>query len=387
MRQNINKFIIDLSEFKLIDDLGAGAYGRVSLVENINTHQQFALKKIIICEEEDVKKSRKCELITREISIMARIHHPSIVQFYGFTLSLPMGTLKTILIDTFDGEEVPGYDNTARQKILIGIARGMQYLHKNHIIHRDLKPDNILIDGNFNPLITDFGFAKIINNSVTATTRIGSPLYEAPELLNGERNYTGKVDVYSFGILMYEIVTNEQAYIRLLRDKKINKFTFPKQVIENKLRPIFYNDINPDIKELIEKCWSEDQEERPTFDEIFEKLTYGPKSSIYDNLFNDENPNPYFLENVDSDEVLNYADYLIERENTAVFQLKQMINEMKQQIESVKQDSELQLNGIKMQFQKLKDDVTAQINQFTTSKQQRMKPLLLKSLKFKISMA
>lgn len=96
---------------------------------------------------------------------------------------------------------------------LIEIFNAFRYLHKEGIIHRDLKPDNILINSNFYPIVCDFGlskcFSEIFSNSIKFENSgmFGTPLYMAPEVIN-EDFYGPCVDVYSFGMLAYEIVRN-----------------------------------------------------------------------------------------------------------------------------------------------------------------------------------
>lgn len=130
------------------------------------------------------------------------------------------GSLAELLSKVQGGFSDPSYDNTARQKILIGIARRMKYLYQHHAIHRDLKPENILLDENLEPLLTDFGLSKIVSsNSVNHTTTIGTYVYMGHKIITGDQ-YNGKVDVYSFGILMYQVVTDLFPYPELNNKKK-----------------------------------------------------------------------------------------------------------------------------------------------------------------------
>lgn len=90
---------------------------------------------------------------------------------------------------------------------MLQIAEGIQHLHSINIIHRDLKPENILLVKD-RVKITDFGMAKIIENDMTLKTQAGTPLYLAPEILNGA-GYTEKVDVWSLGIIFLEIASGK----------------------------------------------------------------------------------------------------------------------------------------------------------------------------------
>ena len=165
------------------------------------------------------------------------------------------------------------YDNTAKQIILVGIARGMMYLYQHHIIHRDLKPDNILLDQYLHPLITDFGLSKIYDPgySISQSQTCGTSIYMAPEIISGNR-YSGKADVYSFGILMYEVITELVPYPLFQEKGKLTIYQFNEKVIKENYRPQFTFSIKPSLKNLVERCWSKDPNERPTFEEIFKKL-------------------------------------------------------------------------------------------------------------------
>ena len=131
------------------------------------------------------------------------------------------------------------YDNTKRQIILVGIARGMMLLHKHCVIHRDLKPENILLDSDFHPRITDFGLSKFFdpNHSMSQSmSESGTVVYMAPEVISSD-HFNTKADVYAFGILMFEVVAGRRAYDDVLSGKKkLNEFQL-KTKVQNGFRP------------------------------------------------------------------------------------------------------------------------------------------------------
>ena len=111
-------------------------------------------------------------MIEREVKILIFAKHPTIIKFYGYSkldfqdetniiMELAKnGSLNDVISNAERGNKSEFYTNTAKQIIIVGISRGMKYLHDNQIIHRDLKAGNILLDDNFYPLITDFGMSK-----------------------------------------------------------------------------------------------------------------------------------------------------------------------------------------------------------------------------------
>ena len=274
---NYQKFRINIKDYKILKQLQSGGYGTVYSVQNIKTSNIYAAKVLNTHSDEAQYK----KMIDREIGIMILCQHPTIIKFIGFstydfneqkniTIFMELakrGSLAEFLQKVQKGIIEELYDNTKKQIILVGIARGMMFLHQHQIIHRDLKPGNILLDKELHPLITDFGLSKFneTSNSVSQSQQCGTSMYMAPEIIEGNR-YNGKIDVYSFGILMYEVVTNSIPY-PLLCSGKMSAYSFNKKVIDENYRPQFDHPINKSIQKLIESCWSKNPKERPTFEQ------------------------------------------------------------------------------------------------------------------------
>ena len=225
MIHNHKHFLIDLNDYECIDKLGDGAFGFVCSVRNKKTKELFAAK---ICVD-GYENLTSQKLINREIGILMRLKHPNIIKFIGYSLTdfdgqnnatILMQLAKNNTFFEYIRDTKLGSDNTTLQKILIGIVRGMMYLHSKRIIHRDLKPENVLLDSDLNPLITDFGLAKIDDNKIHTKKR-GTFIFMAPEVTNGNE-YNGKADVFSFGILLFQALTQSDPYLELkLNDKAI----------------------------------------------------------------------------------------------------------------------------------------------------------------------
>ena len=152
-------------------------------------------------------------------------------------------------------------------KIAIGMARGLEYFDAMRFIHRDIKSHNILLDENLNPVISDFGFSRQLGNLMTH--EIGSLPWIAPELLlPGKTNYDSSVDVYSFGMVLYELLTNDLPL----------KNYFPTQVailvVQRELRPELPQD-NPVMNNVIRSCWQQDPTKRPKAGHIRKWLESG----------------------------------------------------------------------------------------------------------------
>lgn len=260
---------ININQFKKITNKSKeGGYGLVYTVENVETKKLYAAKII--------KNPNNDEFLDREIGILMNANHPTIVKFIGFstrdfhgdnniTIIMELaekGSLADILKQIRLNNIPINFTNTTRQLILIGISRGMKYLHDRNILHRDLKPDNVLLNNEYYPLITDFGMSKYFNvgHSKSQSREGGTLIYMAPEIID-DKPCGRKVDVYSFGILMFEVVTGLVPYPELINGK-LGQFKFQSKVINENYRPKFENPIKKSIQELIERCWSSNIEDR-----------------------------------------------------------------------------------------------------------------------------
>jgi serine/threonine protein kinase len=154
-----------------------------------------------------------------ELSVISNITHPNLVKLYGCCVD---GGQKMLVYNYLENNSVAKtlfgnarssirFDWRTRVKICIGVADGLAYLHEEvrpHIVHRDIKASNVLLDKDLNPKISDFGLAKLFPGNMThISTRVAGTLgYLAPEYaIRGQ--LTKKADVYSFGVLLLEIVS------------------------------------------------------------------------------------------------------------------------------------------------------------------------------------
>ena len=348
------KYKFNIEDFKVLSPIKSGTFGSVFSVENINTNEKMAAK-VLTCQNSDPNYKI---MVNREIFIMIKCEHPTIIKFRGYSLKdfsnennttifmnlSTRGSLFDLLSRVKKGLGDSEYDNTVRQKILVGIARGMMYLHSHQIIHRDLKPGNILLDNNFEPHITDFGLSKIyeIGKTIEQSHPYGTSIYMAPEVISGNQ-YSQKADVYSFGILMFEVVTDTSPYPDL-ESNKITFFQFNEGVVYKNYRPTFDSFVKESIKNLIIRCWDKETKNRPTFEEIFNLLSSNKHDFIYD-VFSEnaesgdaDDEHPYFLDDVDEDELQLYVEDIImdaSFDSVEEMNLKKLNDEMKKEKENL----------------------------------------------------
>ncbi|XP_051128443.1 cysteine-rich receptor-like protein kinase 44 [Andrographis paniculata] len=205
--------------FAYANKLGEGGFGTVYRGK-LSNGQEIAVKKLLRGAGQGDKEFKN------EVVLVARLQHRNLIRLLGFSMEgkerllvyefAPNASLDQFLFDPIKSSQL---DWQKRCKIIIGIARGLLYLHEDsrlRIIHRDLKPGNILLDGELNPKIADFGMARLFGHDETqAETRriVGTYGYMPPEYaLHGK--FSVKSDVFSFGVLVLEIVSGRKTGIR-----------------------------------------------------------------------------------------------------------------------------------------------------------------------------
>jgi len=170
-----------------------------------------------------------------------------------------------------------------KMKMMRDIAKGMAWLHAMEIVHRDLKPSNILLDSNLEAKITDFGLSVVSDTKAKIKKTAGSALWMAPECHRHE-SYDNKVDVYSYGIVAWQILTGEILPFRHYVEQDAFK-EFVDAVSLDDERPSVEN-VPSIVHELLNKLWHPNPESRPTFQEaigliddvIFQAMIYDEES-------------------------------------------------------------------------------------------------------------
>ena len=264
---DISKFEIRSEDLTFEKSIGAGAFAEVWFGKYLPENLSVGIKKIRAFDN----KEKETEGYYNEIAVLASIKHPFLLPFVGYTSTEPLcivtkfipgGSLYSAL-----RPENPENELTPTQISIIafGVALGLQYLHNKGLIHRDIKSQNILLDENKYPVVCDFGSSRNKEATRMLTGQGGTANYMAPEFLRAEK-YDEKVDVYSFGILLWELITKESPFDGLLPPQIMCSVS-----LFNK-RPEIPQDLNKSTKHLIEKCWDRDPKERPSFTEIVEFL-------------------------------------------------------------------------------------------------------------------
>ena len=208
--------------YHILEPLGEGGMATVFKAYDTSLERDVAVKIIRKGAYPPEQLDRVLKRFEREARILAKLSHPYIVKVldygdyegspYLVLEYIPGGTLKEQLMQR-NGKPVPWQ---ASANIVIPIARALHFAHEHNIIHRDVKPSNILFSQSGEPLLTDFGIAKILEVEETHTLTgtgvgIGTPEYMSPEQGLGQE-IDARTDVYSLGIVFYELVTGRKPF-------------------------------------------------------------------------------------------------------------------------------------------------------------------------------
>jgi serine/threonine protein kinase len=214
----------------------------------------------------------------REFKALRELNHPCVVRVYGFEPAtsttghalvmkfMPTGSLADVLDRVEEGKPPDFWNDTGIAIIVCGIVVGFEFIHSKDIVHRDVKPANILIDRRGRSRITDLGSSKFIQGAAKLSKEYrGTCCYQAPEMYK-EDPYTSKVDVFSFALILYEILVGQPVFPPTHSPNQIMRRVF------TGVRADFPSNMNDEVKLLISRGWAEKPSGRPTFGEILSDL-------------------------------------------------------------------------------------------------------------------
>eukprot|EP00300_Choanocystis_sp_HF-7_P030142 c38907_g1_i1.p1 GENE.c38907_g1_i1~~c38907_g1_i1.p1 ORF type:complete len:558 (-),score=99.18 c38907_g1_i1:90-1763(-) len=252
---NDDSIVIALNEIQIERKIGAGSYGDVLL--GLWRATPVAIKHV---PPEKINNKSMADF-TQEVTILRKMRHPNIMMFMGANMTppevfvvtefCPMGNLFQLLHESNEAISM-------QRKVCfaLDIARGLAYLHgfQPAIVHRDIKTLNILLDRSYNCKICDFGLARPANQVLTE--KVGTYQFMAPEMFSGKQRYNEKVDVYAFGIMLWEIVVGKLPYASMLG-------TQVPLCVQNGTRPPIPDDCPQFLSTLMAQCWDTNPLNRP----------------------------------------------------------------------------------------------------------------------------
>jgi serine/threonine protein kinase len=254
---------MDPREIVFHEKIASGAFG--DLFRGTYCGQDVAIKILRGVQDDSVQFQE----FLQEVAIMRKVRHRNVVQFIGACTERPN---LCIVFEYMRGGSV--YDFVRKNgplrvsavlRIAVEVARGMDYLHKRKIVHRDLKAANLLMDEHGTVKIADFGVARVLDGAGVMTAETGTYRWMAPEVIE-HKPYSEKADVFSFGVVMWELLTGLVPY------SDMTPLQAAVGVVQKGLRPPIPANCPPPLADIMRLTWQRDPVVRPSFEALKVKL-------------------------------------------------------------------------------------------------------------------
>ncbi len=262
-----------VGKYEIVRELGHGATSTVYLAVDPFNQQQVALKVFnldVLHDSTRAKAYRK--LLLTEASLAGKLSHPHIVKIYDAVME---GDVNYMVMEYFEGETLEKYGEVDHLKDLGHIAeiiykccKALEYAQYQGVTHRDIKPANILIRGESDIKISDFGSAVVESQQTTQVTGVGSPAYMSPEQIK-ELPLTHQTDIYSLGVTMYRLLTGKLPF------DAANNYSMIYQIMNIEPPPpsTFRPEIPAALDKIVLRAMAKNQESRyQTWDEFARDL-------------------------------------------------------------------------------------------------------------------
>src|SRR5213080_3685608 len=253
-----------IGKYRVKGELGRGGMGAVYLAEQPGLGREVAIKELI--QSADPLALRR---FLQEAQVMARTSHPNLVQVHDMELQ---GNINYLVLEFIRGRSLRDWMNQSEIPppqvfaVMHGVLQALDYAHRHAIVHRDMKPENVLISDEGMVKVTDFGIARLLDDTGvggTATktgTTVGTPQYMSPEQVASSK-VDGRSDLYSAGIMFYELVVGQPPFTASEAD---GPFTLMAKHVQAPPKPpsVFRPGLNAELEQVILKSLSKRPEER-----------------------------------------------------------------------------------------------------------------------------
>ncbi|CAL5409402.1 unnamed protein product [Camellia sinensis] len=275
-KENREEWTADLSQLFIGNKFASGAHSRI--YRGIYKQRAVAVKMVRIPTHKEETRVLLEEQFKSEVALLSRLYHHNIVQFIAacqkppvyciITEYMSQGTLRMYL-----NKKAPYSLSTETiLRLALDISRGMEYLHSQGVIHRDLKSNNLLLNDEMRVKVADFGTSCLETQCLESKGNKGTYRWMAPEMIK-EKPYTRKVDVYSFGIVLWELTTALLPFQGMTPVQAAfavaEKYNPWKKCNE---RPPLPASCQPALAHLIKRCWAANPSKRPDFSYIVSTL-------------------------------------------------------------------------------------------------------------------
>lgn len=267
----LDRWTVDRSKLLIGPKFASGAHSR--LFNGIYMEVPVAVKFIRQPDdEEDAELASQLEKqFNTEIATLSRLQHRNVIKLVGACSSPPVFC---VLTEFLPGGSLRAYLHKQEHKSLplekiisvgLDIANGMGYIHSQGVVHRDVKPENIIFDAEWCAKIVDFGIACEEAYCDPLANDPGTFRWMAPEMMK-HKPYGRKVDVYSFGLILWEMLTGSVPY------EDLTPFQAAFAVFDKNVRPAMPSSCPAALRVLIEQCWASQADKRPEFWQIVQLL-------------------------------------------------------------------------------------------------------------------
>src|SRR5437660_2291831 len=207
-----------LGDYEILDEIGRGGMGVIYLARQRYPNRTVAVKRVLDYHADSRETLRR---FRREADAAASLDHPNVLPIYEVSKSkdgLPFFSMKFATGGSLQ-HAASSLRNEPRKSVelMAKVARAVEYAHGQGILHRDLKPANILLDERGEPLVSDFGLAKLVDTELELTqpgVLLGTPLYMSPEQVTGLSARIGPgTDVWALGVIFYELLTGRRPFV------------------------------------------------------------------------------------------------------------------------------------------------------------------------------
>lgn len=258
--------------YLLVRSIGRGSFGEVWLATDQKLGLNVAIKIYIALDTHGLNEFKN------EFKSVYNLHHPNLLRADYFDNVGNNPYLVMPYCPSSVGDKVGKMEESEIWNFIKGVAAGLAYLHGNDIIHRDIKPDNILKDEQGNYVISDFGLSTKMRSTLRkasarrndSSNQSGTIGYMAPEMFSSKPNAVKATDIWALGATIYEIATGEMPFCGQGGIMELHGAELPE----------LPSHFSKELDELISKCLSKDPWDRPTAQDIVDKLS--PKCSKSD---------------------------------------------------------------------------------------------------------
>jgi serine/threonine protein kinase len=203
-----------IADYQVIEDLGEGSFSKVRKAMHVVTGDIFALK---VMTRPGTSDPLRTKTIQREVEVWLHMNHPNVIKMHNVFES---GEKLCLVLDYADGGDLKSIlsntgplSDAAARRYFTQIIDAIDYIHSQNAVHRDLKPENVLVDGDGHLKVTDFGLSRLVEGNGLMSSKCGTPSYVAPEVFMSDEYAGPPVDVWSAGVILFEMLTGRLPFM------------------------------------------------------------------------------------------------------------------------------------------------------------------------------